>query len=119
MAFGFGEPWKLKPNYEISALALALARRTRGRIFTDRDVAPHLLDLSLHVETDSIERVPTTYCLAVMAIYKARYLEVTELCVVTAPCHMWRCLRDLRCKARRAQNKLTAGVLGYQRFFFF
>lgn len=108
VAFGFGEPWKANPNSRIAALALHHARGTSHFILTDRDVYPHLAH-SEHATVEQIDpsRVPTTYRLAVMAIQRAKARELSELYVVAAPCHMWRCLRDLRWAADDAGVTIT------------
>lgn len=101
VAFGFGEPSSANPNSNIGALASRLAH-TRGAttIFTDRDVSPHLSRGETAIKEIDPKRMPTTYRLAVMAIEEAKKYELDELHVVAAPCHIWRCLRDLQWAAR-------------------
>ncbi len=97
VAFGFGEPSDLVPNHQI-----ALYARQYGGvywasvIFTDRDVEPHARKGRIAVETIDATRVPTTYRLAVAAVEGFKKHKLDALLVVAAPCHMRRCLRDLR-----------------------
>jgi len=95
VAFGFGEPASANPNSKIAALALMYAQGDVP-IFTDRDVSPHLRGATNTIEEIDPKRMPTTWRLAVMAIERAENYNLNKLHVVAAPCHMWRCLRDLR-----------------------
>lgn len=108
VAFGFGEPANLIPNHAIAAAVGHLARTTVASVvFTDRDVAPHLNPYAVTINEISAVRVPTTYRLALLAAKGAKKEGFTELYVVAAPCHIWRCLRDLRWAAKDCGVSLT------------
>lgn len=98
VAFGFGEPFDLASNRLIATRLIEVVQTT-GAVFvyTDRDVAPHLsLDDEVAVKQLDSTLFPHTYRMAVFAIQQAQEHGVEELYVVAAPCHIWRCLRDLR-----------------------
>ena len=97
VAFGFGEPASTMPNLRIAACTADLSRaKDVSMVFTDRDVASHLVCEVMSVKEIDPERVPTTYRLAATAVKEAKTQQVVKLYVVTTPCHLWRCLRDLR-----------------------
>ncbi len=96
VAFGFGEPASANPNPRIGECASKLAsKKDVGVIVTDRDVFPHLSCGEIKVVQIDPSRVPTTYRLAGRAVKEAMKQRLATLHVVAAPCHMWRCLRDL------------------------
>lgn len=76
-------------------------------VFTDRDVAPHLVRYQIPFQQIDPTRMPTTYRLAVFAVKAAKEQGMEELHVIAAPCHMWRCLRDLRWAAEENGVVLT------------
>lgn len=97
VAFGFGEPASAGPNPHIAKVAVRVARSTDTElIFTDRDIAPHLRPYGFEVKEIDPGRVPTTYRLALLAAQGVGKYGLDILDVVALPCHMWRCLRDLR-----------------------
>lgn len=97
VAFGFGEPASTRPNQHIHAKAVALVGAlTASVLFTDRDIFSALREGGAVVEELDPTQRPTTYRLAKFAVAGAEKHRLTELHVVAAPCHIWRCVRDLR-----------------------
>lgn len=109
VAFGFGEPARILPNWDISVEVEALCKSGKASVvFTDRDIAPQLYALkSVPVQEIDPERMPTTYRLALFAVKSAKERGLTTLHVVAAQCHIWRCLRDLKWAAKECGVNLA------------
>lgn len=96
VAFGFGEPATLDVNKKLAAKATAIATTSGAlMICTDRDVSPHFKDMSIPVTEIDPTRKPTTYRLAVLVAAETKSAELEALHIIAAPCHMWRCRRDI------------------------
>ncbi len=97
VVFGFGEPSDLESNRQLADFANKVFHSTEPMaIFTDRDVASHLSKDLVTIKILNQSLFPHTYRMAVFAIEQAKEEEIDELYVVAMPCHIWRCLRDLR-----------------------
>lgn len=96
VAFAFGVPETIPPNKRISRIAAQKTLQLGGApLYTQHDVhAEKGIDVEYTEEQNN--NPPSTLRLARNAVQWARSRNLTDLWVVAAQPHLWRCIRDLR-----------------------
>ena len=95
VAFAFGTPDSIFPNWLIAKITLRKARELDGRVYTQLDIR---VEKGVPVEYTEEEpgNPPPTLRIARGAVQWAKQHRLTELWVVAAKPHLWRVLRDVQ-----------------------
>ena len=95
VAFAFGTPDSIFPNWRIAQITLRKARELDGRVYTQLDIR---VEKGVPVEYTEEEpgNPPPTLRIARGAVQWAKQHRLTELWVVAAKPHLWRVLRDVQ-----------------------
>ena len=97
VAFAFGRPQTLPSNKLIAKIAMQQSWEHAAPIFTQLDVPIHNEILDVEYAFENIGgHPPSTLKIAQEAIAWASRRSITDIVVVAAKPHMWRCLRDLK-----------------------
>lgn len=96
IAFAFGAPANIRSNVRLAEIATKKACELDAAIFTQRDVWIILGAEVEHADEQIGGNPPSTLRIARKAVRWAVKMEISELWVVAANPHLWRCLRDLR-----------------------
>ena len=95
VAFAFGTPDSIFPNWRIAQITLRKARELDGRVYAQLDIR---VEKGVPVEYTEEEpgNPPPTLRIARGAVQWAKQHRLTELWVVAAKPHLWRVLRDVQ-----------------------
>jgi hypothetical protein len=100
VAFAFGHPQNIPSNKLIAKIATQQALDYMAPIFTQLDVSIDSEHLDVEYAFENVGGYPPpTLQIAQEAVKWAKRRDVTDIIVVAAMPHMWRCLRDLRDEA--------------------
>ena len=103
--FSFGAPANIRSNRALSKIAMEKAHKLKAPIFTQLDIK--IEDST--IETDYVREKPgnppPTLLIAQGAVKWAKRKEITDLWIIAARPHLWRCMRDLA-YARRASVEI-------------
>lgn len=105
IAFAFGVPGTILSNQRIAQIASRKAQELTAPIYTQLDVH---VESGIEVEYTKEEpgNPPPSLRIARGAVQWAERQRFTELWVVAAKPHIWRCLRDLKYAVREARAKI-------------
>jgi hypothetical protein len=105
VAFAFGAPETILPNWRIAEIASGKARELNAQVYTQLDIR---VGEGVPVEYTEEEpgNPPPTLRIARGAVQWAKRLGFTELWVVAATPHIWRALRDVQSAVREAGVRL-------------
>ena len=94
VAFAFGVPCIIRSNQFIAYIASWQARNFGAPVYTQLDVC---IEPGIEVQytDEQADSPPSTLQIARGAIQWAKHLGFTELWIVAAKPHLWRCIRDL------------------------
>ncbi len=101
VAFAFGTPYNLESNKEIAFFALKEAKKWGVPIYTQIDIyITPTPKVCVYYKSQIMGSTPSTLQVAKGAAEWIKKFGLNEIWVVGAPCHMSRCLRDLRYVAK-------------------
>lgn len=94
LSFAFGVPKTILSNRRIAKISSQKARELGAPVYTQLDIC---VDNGIEVElTEELPgNPPPTLRLARCAVQWARNKNITDLWIVAAKPHLWRCIRDL------------------------
>jgi hypothetical protein len=95
LPFAFGVPETIFSNWRIAQIASQKARELGAPVYTQLDIR---IDDGIEVEFTEEQpgNPPSTLRFARSAVKWARNKNLTELWIVAAKPHLWRCIRDLK-----------------------
>ena len=99
VAFAFGTPDSIFPNWLIAKITLRKARELNAPIYTQRDIRINVLmepRIEVRYIKEKPDNPPPTLRIARGAVQWAKQHRLTELWVVAAKPHLWRVLRDVQ-----------------------
>jgi hypothetical protein len=106
VAFAFGQPWYVLPNLRILESAQKRSVQMQAPIFTQLDIGIDESDFCVTFATQKkTDGPPPTLRIAREAVQWAIKNGITQLWVICARPHWWRCKRDLRFAIREAKMK--------------
>jgi len=109
VAFAFGAPCTIESNKRIARIASHKAHEFGAPVYTQCDIfIEHGIEVYNCEEIESLP--PPTLRIARGAVQWAQEQRLSELWIVAAQPHLWRCLRDLERAVREteAQIKILA-----------
>lgn len=94
LSFAFGAPETILSNRRIANITSQKARKLGVPVYTQLDIC---IDDGIEVEfiEEQSGNPPPTLRLARCAVQWAKYKNLTEIWIVAAKPHLWRCVRDL------------------------
>lgn len=109
VAFAFGVPWTILSNRRIAQIASQKSRELKARVYTQLDVRVEN-DIVVDYTDEEPGNPPPTLRIARGAVQWAKRHGLTELWVVAAKLHLWRCKRDLTQTVREAGVQIAVRV---------
>ncbi len=120
VAFAFGMPFSIPANEAIHDVACGAAHIMNAPVFTQLDCGimnPHVPNgVWILPQIPDTNPPPPTLRIARFAAAKAKELGLTELHVVAAPPHIWRCMRDMRMAMKETCLDATLSACGQDIF---
>lgn len=109
LSFAFGAPKTILSNHRIANITLKKARELEAPVYTQLDIC---IDDGIEVEfiEEQPDNPPPTLRLARSAVLWAKRKNLTELWIVAAKPHLWRCIRDLTCAVREINLQINIHV---------
>ncbi len=105
--FAFGVPWMILSNHRIALIASKKAHKLGAPVYTQLDIR---IEAGIEVEFTEEQpgNPPPTLRFARGAVQWALRKNLTDLWIVAAKPHLWRCVRDLTCaiQEEKAQIKI-------------
>lgn len=104
VAFAFGAPDVIRSNQRIAQIASQKARELNAPVYTQLDILIEAIapEIKVTYTDEKPGNPPPTLRIARGAIEWAKRQRLTELLVVAAKPHLWRCVRDLTQSVREA-----------------
>ncbi len=116
VAFAFGMPFSIPANEAVHDVACGAAHLMNATVFTQADCGimnPHVPNGVLILpQIPSANPPPPTLRIARFAAQNAKDMGITELYIVAAPPHIWRCMRDMKMAMREVGLKATLSAYG-------
>ena len=111
VAFTFGTPYTLRTNQFISRLAFQKARRIDAPVYTQLDIDSSWGFQQKTTYTPEIAgHAPPTLRICRGAVQWAKQLSLSELWIVCARPHLWRCKKDLEYAIHEAAADISIHV---------
>jgi len=109
VAFAFGSPETIRSNQRIAHIASQNAIKLGAPVYTQLDIYIHL-EIRTEYIAEEVGNPPPTLRIAKGAVRWAKQRGITELLVIAAKPHLWRCVRDLIRSARETQTQIMIRV---------
>lgn len=109
VAFAFGVPHTIRSNRRIAEIASQKALGLRCPVYTQFDIEIESGIETTHI-SDSVGGPPPTLQIAREAVRWAKSMDFSELWIVAAKPHLWRCKRDLLRAIRESGEQIMIRI---------
>jgi len=95
LAFAFGAPKTILANQLIAQIATQKAYELKAPIYTQLDIQIKDKNVKVDFIKEQVSKRPSTLKISEKAIQWAENKNITDLWIVAASPHLWRCARDV------------------------
>jgi len=112
LAFAFGAPETILSNQRIASIASKKASELGVSVYSQLDIGRIInnTDIEVEITKEKPGKPPSTLRLVQGAVEWARRKAITDIWIVAAKPHLWRCIRDLTYTIQEAKLEIKIHI---------